>query len=88
VLTCEHSRCSAACAHYTPFASRPNYTVLQNATVVRITWDKATKGKAIGVEYIQNGRRLTVSVGREVILAAGTIGSPKVLELSGVGNST
>jgi choline dehydrogenase-like flavoprotein len=82
-------RCSAACAYYTPFAGRPNLVVITNATVSRILWSK-TSGKltASGVEYIVNNQTQTVSLSKEVILSAGTIGSPKVLELSGVGNST
>jgi len=47
--------------------------------------------KAIGVEFTHtgpDGQRNRVSVRKEVVLAAGAIGSPKVLELSGVGNST
>jgi len=47
--------------------------------------------KASGVEFIHtaaHGQRHRVHIGKEVVLAAGAIGSPKVLELSGVGNST
>lgn len=47
--------------------------------------------KAAGVEFIHTGapgQRNRVYVGKEVVLAAGAIGSPKVLELSGVGNAT
>lgn len=89
-LTC-YSRCSAVCAYYTPVASRPNLTVLLNATVSRIIWGNNTdddKLTASSVEFVQDGKSLTISVEREAIIAAGTIGSPKVLELSGIGNST
>ena len=47
--------------------------------------------KATGVEFTHtgpDGQRNRISVRKEVVLAAGAIGSPKVLELSGVGNST
>ncbi|KAJ6483644.1 alcohol oxidase [Mycena vulgaris] len=88
-----NTRCSAACAYYTPFASRPNLVVITNATVSRILWAKSAGGAnskltATGVEYIVNNQTQTISFSKEVILSAGTIGSPKVLELSGVGNST
>ncbi|KAJ6616015.1 alcohol oxidase [Mycena sp. CBHHK59/15] len=87
-----NTRCSAACAYYTPFADRPNLVVITNATVSRILWAPFTPGEnsnltATGVEYILNNQTQTISVSKEVILSAGTIGSPKVLELSGVGNS-
>jgi len=62
--------------------------------VSRILWDtnsttNGTSAKAVAVEYVaSNGTTLQASVEREVIVSAGTIGSPKVLELSGVGNAT
>ncbi|KAJ7264152.1 alcohol oxidase [Mycena rebaudengoi] len=86
-----NTRCSAACAYYTPFQNRPNLVVITNATVTRILWNKSKAGsklEASGVEYLVNNQTKTVSVSQEVILSAGTIGSPKVLELSGVGNAT
>ncbi|KAJ7195916.1 alcohol oxidase [Mycena pura] len=84
-----NTRCSAACAYYTPFADRTNLVVITNATVSRILWANSTgELVAVGVEYLVNNETLTVGASKEVILSAGTIGSPKVLELSGVGNST
>ncbi|KAJ7089030.1 alcohol oxidase [Mycena crocata] len=85
-----NTRCSAACAYYTPFAGRQNLVVITNATVSRILWKKGGKGQltANGVEYIVNNQTREISISKEVILSAGTIGSPKVLELSGVGNAT
>lgn len=84
-------RCSAACAYYTPFSDRPNFTVILNATASRIIWkDSNSKlARAAAVEYIaSNGAIIQAPVGKEVIVTAGTIGSPKFLELSGVGNAT
>ncbi|KAJ7769991.1 alcohol oxidase [Mycena metata] len=85
-----NTRCSAARAYYTPFANRPNLVVITNATVSRILWANQGSGKltANGVEYIVNNRTQTVGLSKEVIVSAGTIGSPKVLELSGIGNTT
>lgn len=85
------SRCSAACAYYTPFADQPNFTVITNATVTRIIFANTTTApniKAVSVEYVTNGQAKNITIEREVIISAGTIGSPKVLELSGVGNKT
>lgn len=84
-------RCSAACAYYTPFSDRPNFTVFLNATASRIIWKDSNNklAQAAAVEYITNdGAILRAFVGKEVIVTAGTIGSPKFLELSGVGNAT
>jgi hypothetical protein len=84
-------RCSAACAYYTPFADQPNFTVLTNATVTRILFSKTLVGgkiRATAVEYVSNGQTHQAPIAREVIVSAGTIGTPKVMELSGVGNAT
>ncbi|KAJ7124169.1 alcohol oxidase [Mycena epipterygia] len=86
-----NTRCSAACAYYTPFVGRSNLVVITNATVSRILWAKSGANSALtasGVEYLVNNQTQMINVSKEVILSAGTVGSPKVLELSGVGNST
>ncbi|KAJ8078272.1 hypothetical protein PM082_000478 [Marasmius tenuissimus] len=90
-----NTRCSAVCAYWTPFSDKPNFAVLTNATVSRIIWSsEGNNGSsnlvATGVEYRLDGdtEPLIVNASREVIVAAGTIGTPKVLELSGVGNSS
>ncbi|KAF9257212.1 alcohol oxidase [Marasmius fiardii PR-910] len=89
-----NTRCSAVCAYYNRIKDRPNFKVITNATVSQIIWSSAGTGssglKASGVEYFLQNRTepVIVNVTGEVILSAGTIGSPKVLELSGVGNST
>ncbi|KAF5362669.1 hypothetical protein D9758_009636 [Tetrapyrgos nigripes] len=87
-----NTRCSAACAFYTPFIDRPNFEVLTNATVTRIIWSSTRYPNsdlvASGVEYIANNQTFTVNASREVIVSSGTIGTPRIFELSGVGNST
>ncbi|KAJ7628048.1 alcohol oxidase [Mycena polygramma] len=86
-----NTRCSAVSAYYTPFAGRPNLVVITNATVTRILWAEASASgnlTAKGVEYLVNDQTNSIGLSKEVILSAGSIGSPKVLELSGVGNST
>lgn len=42
-------------------------------------------GRATGVEYLKDGQVLTARAGREVVLSAGAIGSPQILQLSGLG---
>ncbi|MFC4531976.1 GMC family oxidoreductase [Sphaerisporangium dianthi] len=73
-------RWSAADAYLRPAMGRPNLTVLTAAQVDRVVLDD--EGRATGVEY--GGRRVTAA--KEVILSAGTIGSPHLLMLSGIGD--
>ncbi|XP_072379643.1 glucose dehydrogenase [FAD, quinone]-like [Diabrotica undecimpunctata] len=63
---------------------RKNLTVRTNAHVTRILIDEKTK-KAYGVEYFNKGKLVQVVAKKEVILSAGTINSPILLMLSGVG---
>src|SRR5690606_2622406 len=71
-----------AVAYLHPAMKRPNLTVQTRAMTTRILFDGK---KAIGVEFKQHGEFRRVMVGREVILAAGAVESPKLLEISGVG---
>jgi choline dehydrogenase/4-pyridoxate dehydrogenase len=57
--------------------------VVVNAQVSRILFDGT---RAVGVEYLKGGRRRVSRAMREVIVSAGTINSPQVLMLSGVGD--
>lgn len=63
---------------------RDNLHVTKLSTVHRILFDKGRR-RAIGVEFEKGGRRFTVYAGKEVIVSAGAISSPKLLMLSGVG---
>ena len=75
-------RCSSAKAYLRPARSRPNLTVETEALATRITFDGK---RASGVEYRQQGRTIEASAAREVLLSAGAVQSPQILELSGVG---
>jgi choline dehydrogenase len=75
-------RCSTALAYLKPAMKRPNLTVLTHALVKRVLLEGK---RAVGVEYIRNGKTEKVLAGREVILSAGSIGSPHILQLSGIG---
>jgi choline dehydrogenase len=75
-------RCSAAVAYLRPARSRPNLSIVTNALVHGIELDGR---RATGVRYARDGRLETVAAAREVILAAGAIGSPHILQLSGIG---
>ena len=75
-------RYSAYTAFVEPVRDRTNLTVLTGAAVQRIV----LKGNvATGVDVIVNGERRTFDASREVILSAGSLNSPQVLMLSGIG---
>jgi choline dehydrogenase len=67
--------------------SRPNFELWTNAQVARLVLDKQADGslRCTGVEVVRNGERVTVDAVGEVILSAGSIGSPQILQLSGIG---
>lgn len=62
---------------------RPNLTIRTNTRVNRVLIED---GKAIGVACTAQGQELNLLAGREVILAAGGLNSPKLLQLSGIGD--
>lgn len=78
----------AARAYYYPFESRPNLKVMLNTLANRIVWKNETGGNitADGVEVTLNGTVCRIQANNEVILSAGSLRSPGVLELSGIGN--
>ncbi|KAJ7132223.1 alcohol oxidase [Mycena epipterygia] len=81
------TRSYATTAYYLPNQGRPNLTVMTGAQVSKINWKAGTgNATAAGVSYVVNGTVFSVNATREVILAASSIGSPQILELSGVGN--
>jgi choline dehydrogenase-like flavoprotein len=75
-------RCSTAVAYLHPAVARGNVDVLTDARVHRILFEGA---RAVGVQYMRNGRLEEVRAEREVILAAGSYHTPQLLMLSGVG---
>ncbi len=75
-------RVSANHAFLQPATKRRNVTVMTNAHALRITF---AGRRASGVEVMHNNARRTITARREVILSAGAIGSPQILQLSGVG---
>jgi choline dehydrogenase len=76
-------RCSTRLAYLEPAIRRPNLTVMTLCLVERIDFNGRT---AAGVTVSRRGLRRRIHAAREVILSAGTIGSPHLLMLSGVGD--
>lgn len=75
-------RHSAAAAFLKPALERPNLTVQTYAQATRVLFNRQ---QATGVAYVQNGLTREAHASREVILSGGTINSPQLLLLSGVG---
>ncbi len=76
-------RVSAAKAFLKPIRNRANLTIETEAFATGLLFDGS---RAVGVAYTVNGARREARAGREVILAAGAVQSPQLLELSGIGN--
>lgn len=84
------TRSYAATAYFQPNSSRPNLFVLTNAEVREILLAQAEDGsgyEAKGARFIHNGTEFKVSASREVIVSAGSVQSPQILELSGIGGN-
>ncbi len=75
-------RCSTARAYLRPAMTRPNLTVRTGALVTRLLFDG---DRANGVEFAIGRRLERIAAAREVILCAGSINSPQLLMLSGIG---
>lgn len=75
-------RSSTASAYLAPIRGRANLTVRTGVLATRILVEK---GRAAGVEIAENGVRSVIRAEREVLVANGTIGSPKLLLQSGIG---
>ncbi|CAG8956351.1 hypothetical protein HYFRA_00003732 [Hymenoscyphus fraxineus] len=79
------TRSYAVSGYLLPNASRPNLHVLTNALVTKLVLAKDLSS-VTGVSFRHANQEYTVSVKKEIILAAGVIKSPQILELSGIGD--
>jgi choline dehydrogenase len=78
-------RDNTAAAYLRPASRRPNLTILTHAHAVRVLFDGR---RARGLEVLLGGERREIQARREVLLSAGPLASPKLLELSGVGQAS
>lgn len=78
------SRCSTGKAFLRPARLRPNLHVAMFAHVTRIMIDPITK-RAFGVEFLRDRKMHYIRAAKEVISAGGSVNSPQILMLSGVG---
>lgn len=83
ITTQDGWRGSTARCYLHPALSRNNLTLETNAHVKRLL---SSADKVDRVEYRQNGRDITVKARAEIIVCAGSVNTPQLLELSGIGN--
>jgi choline dehydrogenase-like flavoprotein len=83
-IAADGTRVSAARAFLHPALSRPNLTLRLDTNVVKLNFKRT---RCVGVTVMTDGATQELAAGKEVILAAGTIHSPKLLMLSGVGDA-
>jgi choline dehydrogenase len=83
-IAADGTRVSAVRAFLQPALSRPNLTLLLNTQVVKLNFNGT---RCVGVKLMTDGAVKDVTADKEVILAAGTINSPRLLMLSGVGEA-
>jgi choline dehydrogenase len=76
-------RCSTASAYLRPARGRPNLRVETDARALKVNF---AGRRATGVVYRANGADLTAAARREVLLCAGAVQTPQLLQLSGVGS--
>lgn len=84
------TRSYSANAYYRPIAARPNLVLLTEAIVTKVLIEKdgnADQWVATGVDILCDNEHREVYAAREVIISAGSVQSPQLLELSGVGNA-
>ncbi|WP_129790476.1 GMC family oxidoreductase [Sphingosinicella sp. CPCC 101087] len=75
-------RSSTARAYLVPALARRNLHVVTDALTRRVIIEQ---GRAVGIEYVRDGKTVVAHAGREVILSGGAYNSPQLLMLSGIG---
>ena len=77
-------RYSSAKGYLNPVKKRKNLKIITNAHVQKINFDN---NKAVSVNYIKDNKLINVNANKEIILSAGSIGSPHLLQVSGIGEA-
>jgi len=84
VNTRNGQRCSSSFAYLHPALKRPNLHIQRNTLAECVLLDE--NRRAVSVQVLQHGERHVLHARREIILAAGAVDSPKLLQLSGIGD--
>ena len=72
-------------AYIDPLPPRPNLDIIAGATVTKIVFNDALVATGVQFASARDATPQTVNVNKEVVLAGGTVGSPQILMVSGVG---
>lgn len=75
-------RWSTAVGYLKPARKRPNLSIVTHAHATGLVFEGR---KVVGVRYVRHGREVVARAGREVIVAAGAVNSPQLLQVSGIG---
>jgi choline dehydrogenase len=75
-------RCSTAVAYLNPVKQRSNLTILTDSQVMRIIFEGR---RAVAIELMRDGQKHVIRANKEIILSAGALQSPQLLQLSGIG---
>ena len=79
-------RWNTAKAFLKPASKRPNLTIMTGCHVEKLLLEQTGQGtRCTGVQFTGGGRAYTATAERETVLSAGAIGSPQILQLSGIG---
>ena len=78
-------RCSAAVGYLNPIKNNNNLKIQTKCHVQKINFENK---KAVSVDYLKGDKKFTVKANKEIILSAGSIGSPQILQTSGIGESS
>jgi len=76
-------RCSASVGYLNPIKNRKNLKIITKAHVKNINFEGK---KAVGISYWKDNKLFKIKAKKEVILSAGSIGSPHILQVSGIGD--
>lgn len=82
LTTRDGKRCSTAVAYLRPAERRPNLRIETDAHTTQIIMEGR---RAVGVRYVKGGQTIELRARREVILSAGALQSPQLMQLSGIG---
>ena len=78
-------RVTAASAFLDPVRARSNLRMIKRAQVTRLRFEQR---RCTGVECVSAGKKISYGASREVIVAAGAVNSPQILQLSGIGDAS